>query len=1048
MQDPIITGYKLSPQQQRLWALQASGDRYVAQCVIRLREIDVDRLHTALQAVMNRHDSLRTTFGRRAGMKQPLQVIHPVASVIWRHLDLSGEDSKTQASQIEQFITAEQGEFDSLEQLPLLRSLLLALSSQEFLLVLTLPALCADTKSLRNLLKDLFQAYTHNSTDQISPEEVVQYVQFSEWQNELLQENTTAESYWQRDSSTSMQLPFGLITPRITSFEPQVHSVPISPAINAQLHATAERYDVSIALFLLACWQVLIRRLTGQTEITTGVVWSYQQYEELETVVGLLSQSLPLKSCLTEEMLFSEVLRQIHQTWQEMEEWQDDFPGLKDQEFFPLSFEFFEQLPQSTPELFWKIDRQQVYSDRFDLKLNSFTQSGHLTIELQYNSNLFSTQAIACLASQLQTLLNSASQPECPIAQLNLLSAEDRNQLLVQWNNTAVDHPLNECLPQEFEQQVKRTPDAIALVFENHSITYRELNNQANQLAHYLQQCGAVPDVPIAIHLERSLDLIIAILGVMKAGSAYLPLDPALPTDGLEFRLQDAQVSLVITQRSLLNRLPESLSQVICLDHDRAAIAQSSSENSNLAIVPTNIAYIIYTSGSTGQPKGVAIEHRQILNYLHSISARLDFPSNASYAIASTLAADLSYTMLFPCLCSGGCLHIIAAERTCDAQALVEYFSQHPIDCLKIVPSHLQALLDCPDSSKILPRQRLILGGEVCRWSLIEQIQQQMPTCEIFNHYGPTETTVGALTHAVKPESLTERISETVPIGRAIDNTQLYVLDSNGNPVSIGVTGELYIGGAGLARGYLNRPDLTAEKFISHQLNHRLYKTGDLVRYLPDGTLEFLGRVDQQVKLHGFRIELGEIEATLLHHPDVKESVVLLREDDPKNLVLTAYVVPKSTISIPVLELRQFLKQKLPEYMIPATFVELKALPLTINGKVDRHALPTPEKSRSTQSYVAPRNSVEATIAAIWSEILGLETIGIYDNFFELGGHSLLATQVLARLRQTFQVELPLRQLFEAHTVAEVAEQIEAILLAEIEGLTETEAQELVQKVR
>lgn len=1044
MQDSIITGYKLSPQQQRLWMLQASGDRYIAQCVIRLSgELDRDRLHTALQAVANRHDSLRTTFGRRTGMKQPLQIIHPVASIARRYFDLSVE---AKASQIESLIEAEQGKFESLEQLPLLRSLLLELSPQEFLLILTLPTLCADSRSLQNLVKDLFQAYTNNLTDQISSEEVVQYVQFSEWQNELLEENNTAELCWQQNSQlTSLKLPFRAIPDGVTSFKPQVYSVPLSPEINTQIQATAERYSVPIALFLLACWQVLIGRLTGQTEIMTGVVCSYQQYEELESVIGLLSQSLPLKSRLTEGISFSEVLRQTRQTWQEMEEWQDRFSGLKDQEFFPLSFEFSEHLSQSLPELSWEIERQQVYSDRFDLKLSSFIQAGHLTIELQYNSNLFSTEAISCLASQLQTLLESATaQPERSIAQLNLLSAEDRDQLLVQWNNTAVAYPLNVCLPQQVEQQVEQNPDAIALMFESQSMTYRELNSQANQLAHYLRQCGAKPDIAIAIYLERSLELIIAILAVLKAGSAYLPLDPALPTAGLEFRLQDAQVPIVLTQKSLLHRLPEFLPQVICLDDDQATIAQHSSENLNLTIAPNNIAYIIYTSGSTGQPKGVIIEHRQILNYLHSISERLNFPSNASYGIVSTLAADLSYTMLFPCLCSGGCLHVIADDRACDAQALAEYFSQHPIDCLKIVPSHLQALLDCPDSTKILPQKRLVLGGEVCRWSLIEQIQQQMPTCEIFNHYGPTETTVGVLTYAVKPEDLANRISETVPIGRAIANTQIHVLDSHGNPVSIGATGELYIGGAGLARGYLNRPDLTTEKFISHQLDQRLYKTGDFVRYLPNGNLEFLGRVDQQVKLHGFRIELGEIEAQLLHHPEVREAVVQLREDDPKNPVLVAYGVLQT--SIPVSDLRQFLKQKLPEYMIPTVFVELKALPLTANGKVDHRALPAPEKTKSAQAYVAPRNSVEATIATIWSEILGVEIVGIYDNFFELGGHSLLATQVLARLRQTFQVDLPLRQLFEAHTVAAIAEQIEAILLAEIEELTETEAQELVQK--
>jgi amino acid adenylation domain-containing protein len=503
--------------------------------------------------------------------------------------------------------------------------------------------------------------------------------------------------------------------------------------------------------------------------------------------------------------------------------------------------------------------------------------------------------------------------------------------------------------------------------------------------------------------------------------------------------MQDARVSLVISQSSLVSGLTEDREQrtVICLDTDWDAIAQQPDRNPTSEVKPEHLVYVIYTSGSTGTPKGVAVEHQQLLNYLHGIVEKLDLPEHSSFATVSTFAADLGNTAIFPALCTGGCLHVISQERATNPQALAAYCRRHPIDCLKIVPSHLAALLNAAPSEPILPRQCLVLGGEAASWTLIEQIQQQNPDCRILNHYGPTETTVGVLTYPVESK-LTRVGSETVPLGRPLANTQVYVLDKQLQPVPIGVPGELYIGGAGLARGYLNRPDLTAERFISNPLfktnlsmphapcPNRLYKTGDLVRYLADGNLEFLGRVDNQVKIRGFRLELGEIEAVLSQHPGVWQAVVSVREDEPGNKQLVAYVVPNRAQPPTTGNLQSFLRQRLPDYMMPSAIAFLKTLPLTPNGKVDRKALPIPNGLRPEleAAYVAPSNEVERTVASIWQEMLHLEKVGIHDNFFELGGHSLLIIQLHSKLREVFDKTLSVSDLFQYPTVSSLARYI------------------------
>ncbi|HEY9874103.1 MAG TPA: amino acid adenylation domain-containing protein, partial [Candidatus Obscuribacterales bacterium] len=638
-----------------------------------------------------------------------------------------------------------------------------------------------------------------------------------------------------------------------------------------------------------------------------------------------------------------------------------------------------------------------------------------------------------------------------------------RNQLLFDFNNTAADYPKDKCIHQLIEQQAALTPDSIAVVFENQHLTYRQLNERANQVAHYLQKLGVTPEVVVGICLERSLEIVIAILGILKAGGAYLPLDPGMPAERITLMLQDAQAAVLLTQAQFVEALQatslqEKTRQLICLDTQWDEIAKESTESCSSIVTTENLAYVIYTSGSTGKPKGVAVEHEQILNYLYGILPRLDLAAASSFAMVSTFAADLGNTVIFPALCTGGCLHVIPQEMASDPEALAAYFEQHSIDCLKIVPSHLAALLTSPKAASILPRKRLVLGGEATHWDLLARIQEYAPDCVIINHYGPTESTVGVLTYQVNNNNL-GYLSETVPIGRPIANTQIYILDSQLQPVPIGVTGELYIGGNSVARGYLNQPEITAEKFIVNPFltssQSRLYKTGDAARYLADGNIEFLGRIDNQVKIRGFRIELGEIEAVIRQHPDIEQVVVIAREDVSGDKRLVAYVVP-NVEEFSVTFLRQLLQQKLPDYMIPSALVQLKTLPLNFNGKVDRQALPAADIVALQGNFVAPRNPVEETLAAIWAEVLKIEKVGIYGNFFELGGHSLLATQVISRLRQAFQVDVPLHHLFESPTVAELAvviasklseqadEALMAEMVAELEQLSDEEVQSLL----
>jgi amino acid adenylation domain-containing protein len=614
------------------------------------------------------------------------------------------------------------------------------------------------------------------------------------------------------------------------------------------------------------------------------------------------------------------------------------------------------------------------------------------------------------------------ADPDQRIGLLPLLTQAERQQILVEWNTTEADYPKDACIHELFEKQAALSPEAIAVTFEDQDLTYRELNLQANQLAHYLGRHGVGPDVLVGICMGRSLKMVIGILGILKAGGAYLPLNPDYPQERLRFMLEDAAAPVLLTQVSLVEKLPASNRHVLCLDRDWAVVEKENDSNPALDVSAANLAYVNYTSGSTGTPKGVEVLHRGITRLLFGVRYA-DFGARHTFLQLSEVSFDASTFELWGALLHGARC-VLFPERMPTADALARAIGAHGIDTLWLTTSLFNALVD-ERPEVISSIRQLLIGGEALSVKHVKRALELLPTTEIVNGYGPTEATTFTCCYPI-PRDLSDSAG-SIPIGRPIGNTEVYVLDRNQQPVPVGVPGELYIGGAGLARGYLHRPELTAEKFVAHPFSQkagaRLYRTGDVVRWLADGNLDFLGRTDDQVKIRGYRIELGEIESVLAGHLQVKQAAVVAREDARGEKRLVAYAVPTGEPPPSFKDLCGYLKQSLPDYMVPSAFVSLDRLPLTPSGKVDRQALPAPDMDRleAPLTYEAARSPIEELVAKIWSEVLGVERVGIRDNFFDLGGHSLLATRMMARVRHTFEVDLPLRSLFDAPTVEGVA---------------------------
>ena len=1037
MQQPVSAGFPLSIQQRNLWNWQAENPSAAKLRVMIEGSLDVAKLKDALAHVVARHEILRTTFQRSSGMKYPFQVVTSAAVVDWQTVDLLSAPCDLQNG-------------------PIVRGNITASGEGKHILTLRLPSLSADVASLRNILAELTGCYAGSAIN----DEALQYADYSEWQSQLLQsedaEAQAARQYWNQQDFSSLlspAIPFERRSAGNAKFSAAQIAVPIDAAALSRLRNFDNPESV-----LLAAWQVLMWRMSGQAEFKIGYVSEGREHDELRTAVGLFNKTIPLCTSVDQVSNFKSLVNRAEQNIAEAVANQDYHDTDHDSD---VSFRF-EQWPKkmSAGGVSFSVEELASETERFKIELRSRADESNWSVSIAYDSDRFSRHAMELVAKRYAILLAAAaSHPDVAITELPIINEAERQQVTTEFNRTAAEFPREKCIHQLFEEQAARTPDRPALRFGEKVFTYSELNSRANQIAHGLRERGVKPNVPVGLCIERSAEMIVGLLGILKAGGCYVPLVPDNPKARLDHQLKETAAPVVITEEKLLTRLPEWAN--FCLDRDASFLDQQPTSNPKLLNSPDDLVYVIYTSGSTGVPKGVAVRHSNLVNYSSFICQRLNTQAAAdglNFATVSTLSADLGNTCIFPSLISGGCLHVIGYEMAMAANLFGEHARKHPIDVLKITPSHLASLLNTADSAGVLPRKYLVLGGEASTWDLIARIRQ-LGTCDIINHYGPTEATVGCCTFAVSENDVTEWSPATVPIGRPIANDEIYIIDQQLRPVPVGVAGELCIGGAGLARGYLNQPQQTAERFISHPFsmdaNARVYRTGDLARFLPDGNIEFMGRLDHQVKIRGFRVEPAEIQAALERHPAVKQTVIIPYGDSGEKR-LAAYLVLKANVAAD--ELRNFLLGALPEYMVPTALVVLDSIPLTPNGKIEMRALPSPDKAQAKpgREFLAPRNAEEEKLVAIWMEVLKLGEVSVNDNFFDLGGHSLLATQIISRVRNTFRIQMPLHSFLETPTIAGLAEKIPqcpaaeseeeemARLLQELEGISDEEAERLL----
>jgi amino acid adenylation domain-containing protein/non-ribosomal peptide synthase protein (TIGR01720 family) len=1033
---PKVQGFRLSPLQRRLW-LRSGGHRVVSQCsVLVTGELRPAVLREAAAAATAEHEILRTTFQSPHGIKVPYQVVKEQMPHAWRELSLAGIPPREQEDRIQQFLAEERRAETNLENGPVLHLAVAELSPDRHILVVTLPLVYADSRTLRNLVMELLGARGFRSH---RPEEILQYADVAEWLNELFQSDSkdenaeVARGFWRRQALEAGELPplpgEMPAAPRTSSFEFRSVGLDLTAEL-ASLEACARAQAVSLSDVLLGCWQTLLWRLVGGDQVTVNVGFEGRRHPELQDALGLFVRWLPLRGRFDPRQRFSEVLRQVADSsarlaeWQDYADWEEGGRYSRDSSFAAAAFEFevWPDEPRTGKGTVSLLERH-VPLEPFRIKLDCLRRGDRLSADIRWDTAVLTQPSAEMIARHLVALLRTAvTDPQKTIGDLDLLGPEDRHELLITVNAGDAPATTARSVHELFEEQVRRTPEATAAVFEDDEISYGELNRRANRLAHHLRDLGMGPEDRIAICLERSLDLLTALFGVLKAGAAFVPLNPAFPPDRLSAMIEDAGARALVARGAWGGKLPGTRALVVHLDDP--ALDFLSDLDLQSAVEPENLAYVLFTSGSSGRPKGVAVEHRHLLNYVAGIVLRLDLPAASSYATVSTFAADLGNTAIYPALCTGGQLHLLSEERASDPSALADYCQLHRIDCLKIVPSHLAALMSHERPAELLPKQKLVLGGEVLSWHLVRRIRDVAPELEVLNHYGPTETTVGVLAGPVGDRS--ELDTASVPLGRPLPGSRIYVLDARLQPVPMGVPGELHVGGGNVSRGYLGRPDTTAEKFIpdpfSGESGTRLYKTGDLVRFRQGGVLEFLGRRDRQVKIQGFRIEPGEIEALLLEYPAVREVVVLARTEVSGTQHLVAYLVLRRGQDSSVAELREWVARRVPAHMVPAAFVFLEALPLTPNGKLDSNALPAPERAPAAlgRPFVPPRTPAERILADIWSHILRVEKVGGDDNFFELGGDSILSIQVIAQASRAGLVLHP-RQVFQHQTLAELA---------------------------
>jgi amino acid adenylation domain-containing protein len=1038
----------LSLAQQRLWFLyqmDSQSSAYNIPLALQLKGVvDVTLLQQSIAEIVRRHETLRTNF--RVVGDTPYQVIAPAVTIPLPIINLQTFSEAEREQEYQRLATLEGNRCFNLTEDALLRTTLVQLSGDTQVLLVTMHHIISDGWSLEVFTQELASIYTALMAGKPSPlaELSLQYGDFAAWQKQWSHTEafSTQLNYWQQQLAALpalLELPTDHPRPAIQTFSGRLERFSLSSELTQKLQSLAQQTGATLFMTLLAAFATLLSRYSGHRDIAIGSPIANRNRQELEPLIGFFVNTLVLRTNLEDNPRFDELLAQIRQTTLDAYAHQDvpfdklveilqPERSLSHNPLFQVMFILQNgtaTAKQMSDVTLTPLAVEQVTA-QFDLTLSMEQTTEGLTGFWQYNSDLFEPQTIARMTGHFQVLLEAITTfPQMTVTSLPLLTASESHQLLEEWNDTHREYAHQLCIHQLIETQVARTPNLIAVVFEDQELTYQELNLKANQLARHLQQLGVVPETLVGVSMERSLEMLIALLAVLKAGAAYVPLDPNYPPDRLALMVEDSGLSILLTKEASANVIPDYSGQTICLDTQWSEIALSEGDNLETSVQPDNLAYIIYTSGSTGKPKGVQLEHRGVVNFLQSMQAEPGMNEQDILLAVTSISFDIAVLELFLPLIIGAKVIIAAQQVTGDANQLLELMLRSQATMMQATPATWRMLAAARWNE--MPPLKMLCGGEPLPHDLAGLMLQKCSS--LWNVYGPTEATVWATVQEVKPNF------DSISIGHPLANTQVRILDTYGQLVPIGVSGEIHLGGVQLARGYLNRPDLTAEKFISIPslskggaesggiAEERLYKTGDLGRYLPDGSIECLGRIDNQVKIRGFRIELGEIESNLGSHPLVTSCVVVAREDIPGDKRLVAYLIADNNPPS-VKDLRQFLELNLPHYMIPSHFVILDSFPLTPNGKIDRRALPAPDEQLKSTAIILPRNETEQQLAEIWRLVLNLENISIDDNFFELGGHSLLAVQLFDKIAQVFDRKLPLATLFQAPTIEKLGEML------------------------
>jgi amino acid adenylation domain-containing protein len=1034
----------LSSGQQQLWLLaQLIPDTPVYNECVTIRipgRLDAAALERSLNEFIRRHEICRTTFPVVDGM--PVQLISPSLMLTLPLIDLRDLPEDERKAKAHRIMMEKTSALFDLSAGPLLRPILLRLGDEEHHLFISLHHIIFDGVALYQVfLPELNAIYEAFAAGQPSPlaEPSIQYADYASWQREWLQTERIAAQldYWKKQlagAPAGLELPTDRSRPAAQSYQGAMRPFTLSKHLTGVLKAVSQQEGVTFYMTLVAAFQTLLFRYTGQDDMLTGTASAGRKLPEVQRMMGFFLNTLVLRTSLSGNPTFRELLMRVRDVTLAAMAHQDvpfeylvkelqPERNLNTNPFFQTLLTFVP--PQPVLPSGWTLTQMDAHAGtaKFDLYLEVDDTPGGLVGRFMYNTDLFEAATIDRMAEHWQILLEGIARDlQQRIADLPLLSEQEQHRVLVEWNNTRTTYPAHEAVYRLFEAQVARAPEAVALIYEDRAITYRELNRRANQLAHHLRALGVVSESVVGICMDRSPELIVSMLAILKAGGAYLPLDPSYPVDRLAFMLQDTGATVLIAQKHYLDLFAAQSLHLIGLDAGWHAIEHEPEENLPGETGGDSLAYLMYTSGSTGRPKGVEIRHRSINRLVFGVDyARLDDTCTLMHMAA--ISFDASTLEVWGALLHGARC-VLYPERIPTPKNMKALIRKYHVTTLWLTASLFNAIID-EDPYTLSGAQQVMTGGEALSVAHISRASRALPSTEFINGYGPTETTTFACCYSI-PRAVDETW-RSIPIGRPIGNTSIYILDRHMQPAPIGVPGELHIGGAGLARGYLNRPELTSARFVANPFSDdpeaRLYKTGDLVRYLPDGNIEFIGRIDQQVKIRGFRIEPGEIETALGQHPSVLETLVVARENTHKEKYLLAYVVPRHEHTPTENELRRFLKRSLPEYMIPSRFIQLKSFPLTPNGKIDWQALPAPDvdSDMTIDSYIAPTSVTEYQLIAIWEELLKRQHIGIRDNFFYLGGHSLLAALLVDRIEQSFGKKIPLATLFAGPTIEQLA---------------------------